>query len=168
MPSAQNVLHLMWDKAKDFLQRAFSIIFVGTVVIWILEHFNFSLTMISDPSESILAYIAGIITPIFKPLGFADWKVSTSLISGFLAKESVVSTLTVLYGSSEILRSSLSISATYALLTFCLLYTPCVAAVAAVKREEGISSCIELVCFQCAIAWIVAFLMRTILLAFGL
>ncbi len=116
----------------------------------------------------MLAYAANIITPIFKPLGFADWRISTALISGFLAKESVVSSLTVLYGSSEVFRDSLSLSATYALLTFCLLYTPCVAAVAAVKREEGRKGSIELVIFQCVIAWIVSFLMRMTLSAFGL
>ena len=168
MPSAENVLRLMWDKAKDFLQRAFTIIFAGTVIIWVLEHFDFSMNMVSDPSLSMLAYAANIITPIFKPLGFADWRISTALISGFLAKESVVSSLTVLYGSSEVFRDSLSLSATYALLTFCLLYTPCVAAVAAVKREEGRKGSIELVIFQCVIAWIVAFLMRMTLSVFGL
>jgi ferrous iron transport protein B len=168
MPMAKNVLRLMWDKAKDFLQRAFTIIFTGTVIIWCLGNFDFRLNMVSDPSLSMLAYAANIITPIFRPLGFADWRVSTALISGFLAKESVVSTLSVLYGSSEILRQSLSIPATYALLSFCLLYTPCVAAVAAVRREEGIKGSIDLVLFQCVIAWVVAFLMRMILLAFGL
>ena len=168
MPSPQNVLRLMWDKAKDFLQRAFTIIFTGTVVIWILEHFSFTLNMVSDPADSILAYVASLISPIFKPLGFGDWKVSTALISGFLAKESVVSTLSVLYGSPEILRASLSTPATYALLTFCLLYTPCVAAVAAVRREEGVKGSIELVVFQCVIAWIVAFIMKVILTILGI
>ena len=168
MPSPQNVLRLMWDKAKDFLQRAFTIIFTGTVVIWILEHFSFTLNMVSDPADSILAYVASLISPIFTPLGFGDWKVSTALISGFLAKESVVSTLSVLYGSPEILRASLSTSATYALLTFCLLYTPCVAAVAAVRREEGVKGSIELVVFQCVVAWIVAFIMKMILTILGI
>ena len=168
MPTLKNVTRLMWDKAKDFLERAFTIIFMGTVIIWMLEHFSFSLEMVSNPEESMLAMIANIITPIFVPLGFGDWRVSTALISGFLAKESVVSTLSVLYGSTEILRGSLSIAATYALLTFCLLYTPCVAAVAAVRREEGKLASIELVFFQCAVAWVIALLMKVILTAFGL
>lgn len=168
MPSAKNVLRLMWDKAKDFLQRAFTIIFVGTVVIWILEHFDFRLNMVGDPSLSMLAIIANVITPIFKPLGFADWRISTALLSGFLAKESVVSSLLVLYKTPEALSMSLSYASTLALLAFCLLYTPCVAAVAAVKREDGLKGSIELVCFQCAIAWVVGLLVKLLFTAFGL
>ena len=158
----------MWDKAKDFLQRAFTIIFMGTVVIWIFEHFDFSFNMVSDPSLSMLAIIASFIAPLFKPLGFGDWRISTALLSGFLAKESVVSSLNVLYGSTEALKASLTSAECFALLTFCLLYTPCVAAVAAVRREEGVRGSIQLVVFQCAVAWIVAFIMKLALGAFGL
>ena len=168
MPAAKNVLRLMWDKAKDFLQRAFTIIFMGTVVIWIFEHFDFSFNMVSDPSLSMLAIIASFIAPLFKPLGFGDWRISTALLSGFLAKESVVSSLNVLYGSTEALKASLTSAECFALLTFCLLYTPCVAAVAAVRREEGVRGSIQLVVFQCAVAWIVAFIMKLVLGAFGL
>ena len=163
MPTARNVLLLMWDKTKDFLQRAFTVIFFGTVIIWILEHFDFSLSLVEDPSLSILAVIAGLIAPIFSSLGFGDWRVSTALLSGFLAKESVVSILSVLYGSAKVLRASMSLKDAYALLTFCLLYTPCVAAVAAVRREEGGKGAAFLVVFQCVIAWIFAFIVRMII-----
>ena len=167
MPAAKNVLRLMWDKAKDFLQRAFTIIFVGTVVIWIMENFDFTLHMV-EPSESMLAAMASIIAPIFRPLGFGDWRMSTALLSGFLAKESVVSTLTVLFGSTDVLRASLTTAECFSFLTFCLLYTPCVAAVAAVRREDGIRGSVQLVIFQCAVAWIVAFIIKTALTFFGL
>ena len=167
MPAAKNVLRLMWDKAKDFLQRAFTIIFVGTVVIWVLEHFDFRLNMV-EPADSILALLASFIAPIFKPLGFGDWRMSTALLSGFLAKESVVSTLSVFFGSTAILRDSLSTVECFSFLTFCLLYTPCVAAVAAVKREDGVKGSIQLVIFQCLVAWIVAFIMKTLLTLIGL
>ena len=168
LPTGKNVMMLMWDKAKDFLQRAFTIIFVGTVIIWALKNYDFSLNIVSDPSMSILAIIAGRIAPIFIPQGFADWRVSTALISGFLAKESVVSILSVLYGSTQGLIESLSIAQAYSLLSFCLLYTPCVAAIAAVKREDGIKGAAELMIFQCAIAWLVSLLVKIILSAFGL
>ena len=167
MPAAKNVLQLMWDKAKDFLQRAFTIIFMGTVIIWIFEHFDFRLNMV-EPTQSMLAIMASVIAPIFKPLGFGDWRMSTALLSGFLAKESVVSTLTVLFGSTDILRASMSTAECFSFLTFCLLYTPCVAAVAAVRREDGIKGSIQLVIFQCAVAWIVAFIMKSLLTVFGL
>ena len=167
MPAAKNVLRLMWDKAKDFLQRAFTIIFVGTVVIWIMENFDFTLHMV-EPSESMLAAMASIIAPIFRPLGFGDWRMSTALLSGFLAKESVVSTLTVLFGSNDVLSASLTTAECFSFLTFCLLYTPCVAAVAAVRREDGIRGSVQLVIFQCVVAWIVAFIIKTVLTFFGL
>ncbi|MBO7677702.1 MAG: ferrous iron transport protein B, partial [Erysipelotrichaceae bacterium] len=160
MPAARNVLQLMWDKAKDFLQRAFTIIFVGTIIIWVLEHFDFTLNMV-EPVDSALATMASIIAPIFKPLGFGDWRMSTALLSGFLAKESVVSTLTVLFGSTEVLRDSMNIVECFSFLTFCLLYTPCVAAVAAVRREDGVKGSVQLVIFQCIVAWIVAFIVKT-------
>ena len=167
MPAAKNVLQLMWDKAKDFLQRAFTIIFMGTVIIWILEHFDFRLNMV-EPTQSMLALMASLIAPIFKPLGFGDWRMSTALLSGFLAKESVVSTLTVLFGSTDILRASMTTAECFSFLSFCLLYTPCVAAVAAVRREDGVKGSIQLVIFQCAVAWIVAFIIKNILVIFGL
>ena len=167
MPAAKNVLQLMWDKAKDFLQRAFTIIFMGTVIIWILEHFDFRLNMV-EPTESMLALMASVIAPIFKPLGFGDWRMSTALLSGFLAKESVVSTLTVLFGSTDILRASMTTAECFSFLTFCLLYTPCVAAVAAVRREDGVKGSIQLVIFQCVVAWIVAFIIKSLLSVFGL
>ena len=167
LPAAKNVLRLMWEKAKDFLQRAFTIIFVGTVVIWLLEHFDFRLNMV-EPADSILALMASVIAPLFKPLGFGDWRMSTALLSGFLAKESVVSTLTVLFGSTALLRASLTTVECFSFLTFCLLYTPCVAAVAAVRREDGVRGSIQLVIFQCLVAWIVAFIIKTLLTFIGL
>ena len=164
IPTPENVLRLMWEKAKDFLQRAFTVIFIGTVVIWILEHFDFRLNLVDDPGLSMLAIVADLITPIFKPLGFADWRISTALLSGFLAKESVVSTLSVLYGSTEALFQAHSLADVFALLVFCLLYTPCIAAVAAFKQEQGHGGAIKMVLFQCLTAWIVAFVIRKILL----
>ncbi|MBR6208528.1 MAG: ferrous iron transport protein B [Oscillospiraceae bacterium] len=157
LPGAKNVLRLLWDKAKDFLQRAFTVIFVATVVIWCLQSFDLRLNLVEDSSRSILAALAGVIAPVFRPLGFGDWRVSTALISGFMAKESVVSTLTLLYGSAGTLAASLSGAAAAALLVFCLLYTPCVAAVASVRRELGGWWAALVVGEQCAIAWICGF-----------
>ncbi|MCI7468706.1 MAG: ferrous iron transport protein B, partial [Lachnospiraceae bacterium] len=137
MPSAKNVLQLMWDKAKDFLQRAFTIIFIASIVVWFLETFSPHFSMVADSSESILAIVAGFIAPIFRPLGFGNWRVTTALISGFMAKESVVATLNVLYGTMAALRSSITTGAAAALMVFCLLYTPCVAAIASIRRELG-------------------------------
>ncbi len=160
MPSARSVLMLMWDKAKDFLQRAFTVIFIGTVVVWFLQTFDPAFNMVTDSEQSILAVIAGWIAPLFAPLGFGNWKVVTSLISGFLAKESVVSMLTVLYGGIEGLRSAMTPYIAFIFLVFCLLYTPCVAAVAAVKQEAGRRAALRMVLFQCAVAWIVAFVLH--------
>ncbi len=165
LPGLKNVLMLMWDKAKDFIQRAFTVIFLGTVAVWFLQNFNLSFNMVSDSEESILAMIAGVLAPIFVPLGFGNWKTVTSLISGFLAKESVVSMLTVLYGGSEGLLAEMTGLNAFTFLIFCLLYTPCVAAVAAIKREAGRKAAIKLVLFQCAVAWVVAFIVRVIGLA---
>ena len=137
LPGAKNVGHLLWDKAKDFLQRAFTVIFIATIVIWFLQNFDMGLNMVSDSQNSILALVAGVLAPIFLPVGFGDWRIVTALISGFMAKESVVSSLTVLFGSSAALQSALTIQGAAALLVFCLLYTPCVAAIASVKRELG-------------------------------
>lgn len=156
MPGASNVGHLLWDKAKDFLQRAFTVIFLASIAIWFLQNFDMGLNMVEDSQESILAMAAGVLAPIFIPVGFGDWRIVTALISGFLAKESVVSSLTVLFGSVEALQASLTIPGASALLVFCLLYTPCVAAIAAVKRELGGKWAIAMVVGQCAIAWIMS------------
>lgn len=157
MPGAKNVGHLLWDKAKDFLQRAFTVIFIATIVIWFLQNFDTGLNMVSDSQHSILALVAGALAPIFIPVGFGDWRIVTALISGFLAKESVVSSLTVLFGSTATLRGSLTTVGAAALLVFCLLYTPCVAAIASVKRELGGKWAVAMVIGQCVIAWIMAF-----------
>ncbi len=157
MPGAKNVGHLLWDKAKDFLQRAFTVIFIATIVIWFLQNFDTGLNMVSDSQNSILALAAGVLAPIFVPVGFGDWRIVTALISGFLAKESVVSSLNVLFGSTAALQGSLTTVGAAALLIFCLLYTPCVAAIAAVKRELGWKWGTVMVVGQCAIAWVAAF-----------
>lgn len=161
MPGHRNVMQLLWEKSKDFLERAFSVIFIATIVIWFLQTFDFRLDMVADSSESMLASIAGVIAPVFAPLGFGDWRISTALISGFMAKESVVSTLGVLFGTSSI-STVLTPLAAASLLAFCLLYTPCVAAITSVKRELGTKWAIWVVIFQCVIAWIVAFIVHTI------
>ncbi len=165
LPSPKNVAQLLWEKAKDFLQRAFTIIFLASIVIWFLETFDFHLTMVTDSQKSMLAVIASVIAPIFRPLGFGDWRISTSLITGFLAKESVVSTLNVLFGSTAALMASLKPSAAVALLVFCLLYTPCVAAISSVRNELGGKWAAGIVLFQCAIAWICSFVVHLIALA---
>ena len=161
-PGLKNVLRLMWDKAKDFLQRAFTVIFIGTIIVWALQHFDMGLNMVANQEDSILALLAGILAPLFVPLGFGSWKMVTSLISGFLAKESVVSMLTVLYGGAAGLQEAISPVVAFTFLVFCLLYTPCVAAVAAVKREGGRIAALKMVLFQCAVAWVVAYLVRLI------
>ena len=156
MPGLKNVLQLMWEKAKDFLQRAFTVIFLAAIVIWFLQTFDLHMNVVADSKDSILAMAAGFIAPVFAPMGFGDWRVVTALIAGFMAKESVVSTLSVLYGSTEALLASLSIPAAAGLLVFCLLYTPCVAAIASIKRELGGKWATVVVLMQCTIAWICA------------
>lgn len=158
MPGFKNVMQLLWDKAKDFLQKAFSIIFLATIIIWFLQNFDLQLNFAEDSKDSILALVSGWIAPVFLPLGFGDWRISTSLISGFIAKESVVSTLTILFGGKEVLLQTLSIPGALSLLVFCLLYTPCVAAIASIKRELGWKWAAGIVVLQCAIAWLVAFI----------
>lgn len=158
LPSAKNVIQLLWEKAKDFLQRAFTIIFLATIVIWFLQTFDLQLRMVNDSKDSILAVVAGAIAPLFAPLGFGDWRVSTALITGFMAKESVVATLNVLFAGSGALHGALSNLAAASLLIFCLLYTPCVAAIASIKRELGGRWAVLVVVLQCAIAWVAAFL----------
>lgn len=167
MPGAKNVAHLLWDKAKDFLQRAFTVIFIATIVVWFLQTFDLHLNIVSDSQESILAMVAGVLTPLFAPLGFGDWRVSTALIAGFMAKESVVSTLSVLFGSTGAIVAVLSPLAAASLLVFCLLYTPCVAAIAAIKRELGMKWAVGVVVGQCVIAWVAAFVVHLIGLALG-
>lgn len=162
LPGAKNVGHLLWDKAKDFLQRAFTVIFIATIVIWFLQNFDMGLNMVSDSQNSILALVAGVLAPIFLPVGFGDWRIVTALISGFMAKESVVSSLTVLFGSSAALQGTLTVAGAAALLVFCLLYTPCVAAIASVKRELGGKWAVAMVFGQCLIAWVVAFVVYQI------
>lgn len=157
MPGAKNVLHLLWDKAKDFLQRAFTVIFVATIVIWFLQNFDTGLHMVTDSQNSILALLAGFLSPVFLPVGFGDWRIVTALISGFLAKESVVSSLQVLFGSKAMLQGSITTAGAASLLVFCLLYTPCVAAIASVKRELGGKWAAGMIAGQCVIAWIAAF-----------
>ena len=162
LPGAKNVAHLLWDKAKDFLQRAFTIIFIATIVIWFLQTFDLHLNVVTDSRDSILAMAAGVIAPVFAPMGFGDWRVSTALITGFMAKESVVSTLSVLFGSTETLLSVIAPLSAVSLLVFCLLYTPCVAAVASIKRELGGKWAAGVVVGQCVIAWIAAFVVYLI------
>jgi ferrous iron transport protein B len=167
MPGARNVAQLLWDKAKDFLQRAFTVIFVATIVIWFLQTFDVRLNVVTDSKDSILALVSGVVAPIFKPLGFGDWRIYTALITGFMAKESVVSTLSVLFGDTVGLLGVISPLAAASLLVFCLLYTPCVAAIASVKRELGTKSALFMVVGQCAIAWICAFIVRIIGMIIG-
>ena len=167
MPGAKNVMLLLWDKAKDFLERAFTVIFVATIVIWFLQTFDFQLNPVEDSHASILAVVAGWISPVFAPLGFDDWRVTTALIGGFMAKESVVSSLSVLFGSTEALTAVMSGLTALTLLVFCLLYTPCVASIATIKRELGGQWAWGVAVFQCVIAWIVALIVRLIGLMFG-
>ena len=167
MPGAKNVALLLWEKAKDFLQRAFTVIFVATILIWFLQTFDMRLQVVENSHDSLLSAISGLLAPLFAPLGFGDWRVVTSLVSGFMAKESVVSSLVLLYGSTEVLLASLTPLAAASLLVFSLLYTPCVAAVSSIKRELGGKWAVGVVVTQCAIAWIAAFIVRVIGLALG-
>ena len=162
MPGAKNVGQLLWEKAKDFLQRAFTVIFFATIIIWFLQTFNLRMNVVADSKDSILAVAAGIIAPVFLPLGFGNWKISTALITGYMAKESVVSTLSVLFGSTAELTGAITPVAAASLLVFCLLYTPCVAAIASIKRELGAKWAVYVVIGQCAVAWIAAFIVHLI------
>ncbi len=160
LPSPKNVGQLLWEKAKDFLQKAFSVILIATIVVWLLQSFDIHFNMVEDSGESILAGISGLLVPLFRPLGLGDWRICTSLISGFMAKESVVSTLEVLFGAG--ISTVLSPVAAAALLTFSLLYTPCVAAIAAIKRELGMKWAVGVVIWQCAIAWAAALIVKLV------
>ena len=165
MPTARTVLRLLWDKARDFLTRAFSVILISTIIVWILQSFDPRLNFVTDSSRSILAIIAGAIAPVFAPLGLGDWRIVTSLISGFLAKESVVSVMEMLFGGS--LGAVLTTTTAITMLVFSLLYTPCVAAIASIKREAGGRGAVFVALGQCVIAWIAAFIVRAICLGIG-
>ncbi|MBR7060737.1 MAG: ferrous iron transport protein B [Eubacterium sp.] len=154
MPSFKNTVRLLWDKSKDFLTRAFTVIFIASIVIWFLQTFNFHLEMVDGSKDSMLSIIAGWIAPIFAPLGFGDWKIATSLITGFMAKESVVSTISVLIGGTKALTSFFTVGSALSFLVFCLLYTPCVAAVSAIRRELGRKWALGLILLQCTVAWL--------------
>ena len=158
MPSAKNVMRLLWEKAKDFLQRAFSVILIATIVVWFLQSFDIHFNMVSDSQESVLAMISGWLAPILKPIGLGDWRIATSLITGFMAKESVVSTMEVLFGGVSGLKSVLNTASAASILVFSLLYAPCVAAVASIRREMGHRWAIGVVLWQCLIAWLCAFI----------
>ena len=159
-PSAKNVGQLLWEKARDFLQRAFTVILLATIVVWFLQSFDLTFNLVTDSSESILAMIAGWIAPLFAPLGLDDWRSIVSLISGIMAKESVVSTLGILFAGG--VGSALTTLSAASLLVFSLLYTPCVAAISTIKRELGGKWAIAVVIWQCVIAWAAAFLIRLI------
>ena len=165
LPGAKNVAQLLWEKAKDFLQKAFSVILIATIVVWFLQSFDLKMNMVTDSADSMLAAVAGLLVPLFAPLGLGDWRICTSLISGFMAKESVVSTLEVLFGGG--ITTALSPLAAASLLVFSLLYTPCVAAIASIKRELGTKWAVGVVLWQCVVAWIAAFVVRLIGILIG-
>ena len=167
MPGLKNVARLLWDKAKDFLTRAFTVIFMASIVIWFLKKFSFNLSMVENSKDSILAVIAGAVSPVFTPMGFGDWRITTALITGFMAKESVVSTFSVLFTDTEEILAAISPVAAMSLLVFCLLYTPCVAAVASVKRELGRKWAAAIVLFQCSVAWVTALVVKLIISIFA-
>lgn len=162
MPGAKNVMQLLWEKAKDFLQKAFSIIFIATILIWFLQNFDIRLNVVTDSKDSILAAIASLISPIFRPLGFGDWRIATAVLTGVMAKESVVSTISILFGSTAEILAAVTPAGVMAFLVFCLLYTPCIAAIASIKRELGSKYAAGVVVMQCCIAWIAAFITHTI------
>lgn len=164
LPSIRSVALLLWEKSRDFVQRAFTVIFLASIVVWFLQSFNFHMQLTDQPQESMLAWIADVISPVFAPLGFADWRIVTALVAGFMAKESVVSTLGVLYGSTLALTGTLTPASAAALLVFCLLYTPCAAAIAAVRRELGSWYAVRMVIAQCAIAWLVAYVVYQLII----
>lgn len=162
LPGLRNTLMLMWEKASDFVQRAFTVIFLASIVIWFLQTFDFHLSIVDTPAESILATLSGLLAPLFSPLGFGQWQWVTALLSGFMAKESVVSTLGVLFADPSDYLALLDVPSCLALLTFCLLYTPCVAAIASIRRELGGRWASGIVIFQCLLAWLVAWLVRLV------
>ena len=160
LPTARNTLQLLWEKSKDFLQRAFSVILIATIVVWFLQSFDFRFNLVADSRDSILATVSGFLTPLFAPLGLGDWRIVTSLVSGFMAKESVVSVLEVLFSAEGGISAAISALAAYSMLVFSLLYTPCVAAIASIRRELGGKWALYVVLWQCAVAWAAALLVR--------
>lgn len=164
MPGAKNVGLLLWDKAKDFLQKAFSVIMIATICVWFLQSFDLQLNIVEDSADSIMAMIAGVLVPIFKPIGLGDWRICTALICGFMAKESVVSTIEILFAGQ--VSTVLSSAAAASIMVFSLLYTPCVAAIASVKRELGSKWAAGVVLWQCAVAWGVAWIAYNLVLSF--
>ena len=166
LPGAKNVLRLLWEKAKDFLQRAFSVILLATIAIWFLQSFDFRLNRVDDQQLSMLAAVAGLLAPLFKPIGLGDWRICTALISGFMAKESVVSTLEILFGAG--VSTMLTPLTAAALLVFSLLYTPCVAAIASVRRELGAKWAAGVVVWQCVVAWAAALIVRAVCILCGM
>ena len=164
-PSIKSVMLLLWEKAKDFLQRAFSVILLATIVIWFLQSFDAHMNMVASSEDSILAMVSGLLAPLLAPIGLGDWRICVALISGFMAKESVVSTLEVLFGGS--VAAAMSPSAAASLLVFSLLYTPCVAAIAAIRREMGSKWAVGVVVWQCVIAWAAALVVRMIGMMMG-
>ncbi len=167
LPSPRSVLQLLWEKSKDFLQRAFSVILIATVVVWVLKSFDPRFNPAADPHASILAQAAGVLEPVFRPLGLGDWRICTSLICGFMAKESVVSVMEVLFAPDGGVAASLSTLSAATMLVFSLLYTPCVAAIAAIRRELGGRWAVGVVIWQCAIAWVAALLVHLVGLMLG-
>ena len=168
LPSLRNVLQLLWEKAKDFLQRAFSVILIATIIVWFLKSFDFRFDLVSDSHDSILAAISGVLVPLFRPVGLGDWRIVTSLITGFMAKESVVSVMEMLFASAEGIGSMLSTLTAASLLVFSLLYTPCVAAIASIKRELGSRWAVYVVLWQCGVAWLAALIVHLLGAALGL
>ena len=160
MPGIKNVGQLLWEKAKDFLQKAFTVILIATLCIWFLQSFDVHFNLVRDSKNSMLAALSGVLVPLFKPLGLGDWRICTALISGFMAKESVVSSLQILFGTS--VSTAISSLSAASLLVFSLLYTPCVAAIASIKRELGVKWAAGVVVWQCVIAWLAAFIVRLI------
>lgn len=165
MPGVKNVAQLLWEKAKDFLSKAFTIILIATIVVWFLQTFDLRFNIVEDSSQSIMAMISGWLVPIFGPLGLGDWRIVTSLISGFMAKESVVSAMEILFGGG--IQAALTGTAAATMLVFSLLYTPCVAAIASIRRELGAKWAVGVVLWQCIIAWIAAFIVRAVCLVAG-
>ena len=165
LPGVKNVAQLLWEKAKDFLQRAFSVILIATIVVWFLQSFDLRLNMVEDSQDSVLAVISGLMVPLFRPIGLGDWRICTSFITGFMAKESVVSTLEILFGGA--VAAAISPLAAASLLVFSLLYTPCVAAIASIKRELGGKWALGVVVWQCVVAWIAALAVRVVGLLMG-
>ena len=168
LPSPRNVMQLLWEKSKDFLQRAFSVILLATIIVWFLQSFDFRLYIVENSRDSILATVAGVIAPIFTPLGLGDWRIVTSLISGFMAKESVVSVMEILYKAEGGVQAVMTPLAAASMLVFSLLYTPCVAAIASIRREMGPKWAVNVVVWQCMIAWVAALLVRLVGMMIGL